>query len=390
MRRFALRLLTILLVVVFMGACINKAPKGVIGKSKMEKILYDYHVAQAMAESQAGDNNAQMYEYVHSVFQKYGITEAEFDTSMVWYSRNSIVLYKMYERINKRLENDANALGANVSNIPLYSQLSTHGDTANVWNGSNFIALVADETSNIQKFTIKADTSYRAGDYYKLIFQSRLVSSQGMGNQSVFVLMQINYSNDSVYSTTSRMMPGDSTVINVNYSPQRADWKTKSIKVTFYMPLDDEPGFRVCCLSDIALVRFHYQQPHELSLDTLSTDTLTIDTMSVDDSQGELKVDNHSGGTINDQSSAGSNLTPHGPAKLKPSQAEVVGNSSDLPSHPSAPQPLRDVTRERLRKAGDKAGNSNHSIKPTLPRKSSNPPVQGPNPNAPAIKWGAR
>ena len=48
----------------------------------LEEILYDYHLAQAMAENGARDSmDFRRYSYVRAVFDKHGVTEAEFDTS---------------------------------------------------------------------------------------------------------------------------------------------------------------------------------------------------------------------------------------------------------------------------------------------------------------------
>ena len=42
--------------------------------------------------------------YIESVFKKHGITQAEFDSSMVWFTRNPEVLTKIYEKVNARLK----------------------------------------------------------------------------------------------------------------------------------------------------------------------------------------------------------------------------------------------------------------------------------------------
>ena len=42
--------------------------------------------------------------YIDAVFTKYGTTKAVFDSYMVWYTRNTEVLSKIYEKVKKRLK----------------------------------------------------------------------------------------------------------------------------------------------------------------------------------------------------------------------------------------------------------------------------------------------
>ena len=74
----------------------------------------------------------QRYLYVQSVFQKHGITEAEFDSSMVWYSSRPDKLYKMYQRLGDRYATESRSLGLGVSETELYANMSSVGDTANI------------------------------------------------------------------------------------------------------------------------------------------------------------------------------------------------------------------------------------------------------------------
>ena len=58
-------------------ACKPSVPSGLIQPDELEEILYDYHLAQAMAENGGGDSvNFRRYSYIQAVFDKYGVTEA--------------------------------------------------------------------------------------------------------------------------------------------------------------------------------------------------------------------------------------------------------------------------------------------------------------------------
>lgn len=85
-------------------ACQVKRPETVLSDKQMEDVLYDYHIAKALGEALSYNENYKRVLYVESVYKKYGITEAQFDSSMVWYARNPEVLSKIYENINARLK----------------------------------------------------------------------------------------------------------------------------------------------------------------------------------------------------------------------------------------------------------------------------------------------
>lgn len=91
--------------------CKPGVPSEIIQPDDMEDILYDYQLADAMAQ-QSSDYAYNQVLYREAVFKKYGITSAEFDSSMVYYTRHTESLHKIYENIAERLRNEALSLGA--------------------------------------------------------------------------------------------------------------------------------------------------------------------------------------------------------------------------------------------------------------------------------------
>ena len=73
-----------------MWSCGKKVPEEIIQPQAMENLLYDYHLATTMSADLPYDENYKKQAYLAYVFQKHGVTEAEFDSSMVWYSRHRV------------------------------------------------------------------------------------------------------------------------------------------------------------------------------------------------------------------------------------------------------------------------------------------------------------
>ena len=95
---------SVVLLVFSLTACKVKRPETVLPDAKMENVLYDYHIAKAMGEEVPYNESYKRVLYIESVFKKYGITQADFDSSMFWFARNPEVLTKIYEKVNVRLK----------------------------------------------------------------------------------------------------------------------------------------------------------------------------------------------------------------------------------------------------------------------------------------------
>ena len=75
--------------VLLFPACKPGVPSDLIQPAELEDVLYDYHIAQAMAETRQDSMNFKRYSYVQAVFEKYGVSEAEFDSTMVLYDSHA-------------------------------------------------------------------------------------------------------------------------------------------------------------------------------------------------------------------------------------------------------------------------------------------------------------
>ena len=98
MKHSLIGLLALLLVM----ACTPTVPSQYIQPSEMEDILYDYHVAQAMARvehpGEAGE--VEKNRNFLAVLNKYGVTQADFDSSLVYYYSHLDRLKKIYTEVN--------------------------------------------------------------------------------------------------------------------------------------------------------------------------------------------------------------------------------------------------------------------------------------------------
>ena len=258
-------------------ACSVDLPSYVISQGKMEHILYDYHLAQGMAEAQGGDVQANRYLYVQKVFEKYHITEAEFDTSMVWYSGHASHLDEMYARIDARLERESFAAGLNIPEEDKFAHYTAEGDTANIWQGRDMVFLQGNREENLYTIVMPADTSFHRGDYFMLRFGNRFVVADNQ--REAYALVQIRYDNDSVVAGHI-MLNGDHD-INLSIPQEKVlkDHDVKSVTCTFYYYFNENlpDAFRLWVVNKPILLRYH-AQPEEKK-DSLPTDSIVIDSL---------------------------------------------------------------------------------------------------------------
>lgn len=97
-----------LLGAVFMVGCGKQVPENIIQPDRMENILYDYHLSISMGNNLSYSDNYQKEAYKNYVFEKHHITEAEFDSSMVWYTRHTEELASLYKKLGERFRSEKN------------------------------------------------------------------------------------------------------------------------------------------------------------------------------------------------------------------------------------------------------------------------------------------
>lgn len=89
-------------------AMIGCRPRHVLSNHEMRDVLYDLHRADGAIQV-AGYNYSHDQEvaaYYKHILDKHGITQAQFDSSLVWYTDNPQIFNKIYPKVLERLEAD--------------------------------------------------------------------------------------------------------------------------------------------------------------------------------------------------------------------------------------------------------------------------------------------
>ncbi len=251
----------------FMVGCKPGVPMDVLSESTMEDVIYDYHMAQSIAE--AGDSfEVRRYGYVQAVFRKHGITEAEFDSSMVWYSANAARLKAIYERVDARYEAQAALLGVGRGPVDVYANLSNRGDTANIWCERDFYVLRPGTWDNRMTFLLEADTTFYPGDTFLWRFRPTFFFQNG--DREAYAALVARFSNDSVVSSSRRLSVSDRTELRLATSVKDT---IKAVSGFIYLPKNEKgEGYRMMAVSNLSLIRFHKPRPKKAPVPAKSSE----------------------------------------------------------------------------------------------------------------------
>jgi len=283
--------LTYLLVLMLVVACKPTVPSEYIQPGDMEDILYDYHLALAMSRQKGGsdvDFNRSLY--FQSVLKKHGVTEAEFDSSLVYYYSHVYRLKDIYSEVNQRLSDEATGLGVAVGDINRYSQYSTTGDTANIWNQQTDLLLVPCPTMNRYDFTVKVDSTFKKGDSFMFQFMSEYIWQSGSKDLTVCIVCK--YEGDSIIQTANHVSSAGTAQVRI---PANRKNKLTDMRGFIYLNdgNDDGNGRKMLFISQIQLIRFHDKtaENEEITNDESSTETPAKDSIQRGDDTPGPKSD---------------------------------------------------------------------------------------------------
>ena len=262
------------------SSCKPSLPGGVLSKGKMTDILYDYHLALAMAHMDDNGDKGQSLAYREAVLRKHDVTSAEFDSSMVYYMRHTELLEDVYKDLTDRYNNEITAMGGSAKEGGEFANLSATGDTANVWNLATSMVFMP-----VKPFNIKVDSTFHKGDRLMLDFDAQFIYQDGMRNG--VAMLAVQFGNDSIAQRTIMIQSTQ------HYSVELSDADSLGIKSVkgYFMLMNGDNGtgvssqttLKLMFLEHIKLIRMHPQKPVAApagSSPSVSSDSLRKDSAS--------------------------------------------------------------------------------------------------------------
>lgn len=285
MKKLMICLVAVMALLFCVSSCKPSLPSGVLSKGKMTDILYDYHLALAMAHMDDNGDKGQSLAYREAVLRKHDVTSAEFDSSMVYYMRHTELLEDVYKDLTDRYNNEITAMGGSAKEGGEFANLSATGDTANVWNLAASMVFMPVKPFNSTSFDIKVDSTFHKGDRLMLDFDAQFIYQDGMRNG--VAMLAVQFGNDSIAQRTIMIQSTQ------HYSVELSDDDSLGIKSVkgYFMLMNDDNGtgvssqttLKLMFLEHIKLIRMHPQKPVAApagSASSASSDSLRKDSAS--------------------------------------------------------------------------------------------------------------
>lgn len=285
MKKLMICLVAVMALLFCISSCKPSLPSGVLSKGKMTDILYDYHLALAMAHMDDNGDKGQSLAYREAVLRKHDVTSAEFDSSMVYYMRHTELLEDVYKDLTDRYNNEITAMGGSAKEGGEFANLSATGDTANVWNLATSMVFMPVKPFNSTSFNIKVDSTFHKGDRLMLDFDAQFIYQDGMRNG--VAMLAVQFGNDSIAQRTIMIQSTQ------HYSVELSDADSLGVKSVkgYFMLMNDDNGtgvssqttLKLMFLEHIKLIRMHPLKPVAApsgSASSASSDSLRKDSAS--------------------------------------------------------------------------------------------------------------
>lgn len=160
LRTFGVSLMTLAL----LSAC-SRVPDGILSEKEMQRVMTDMLIAESMVNVDYNNyktDSLKMALY-ESVFRKHSITQAVYDSSLVWYGRNLDTYMKVYDRVLADLNNRITDLGDVQADAT-----SSSGDSVDIWSRRPYLTLSPRSVFNGVTFDIRPEVSYASGSTFVL------------------------------------------------------------------------------------------------------------------------------------------------------------------------------------------------------------------------------
>lgn len=250
---------TLIASLALLTSCGKEIPDEIIQPGKMEKVLYDYHLMLSLSDNSKNTEKEASKNYI---FQKHSISQADFDSSMVWYTREAKELMTIYNNLNKRFKREyEHTTRLLESREDADTRTFASGDTVDVWVKDNLLWFTKAPLNNQLSFEIKADTTF----YEKDAFQWNMDYYFFAEGEAVMGL-NIVYDNDSVIGMTKSITQSGPQSI---YLHTDSMFNIKTLNGFIYVPekQDKKPNILV---HNISLTRYHQiESPDSLSSDSI-------------------------------------------------------------------------------------------------------------------------
>ncbi len=253
----------------------DRTPSGVLSVNEMGDLIVDMQLAEAYIESHMQDFTDDSSKLVvkQSIFKKYGITQQDYDSSLVWYAHNMDSYIKAHDRAVGKLQSmqqkaikskdesnigqdmELTMEGTNGAMPPRSRQIknpslkkmgaSTKGDSADLWDAPRCYLLAQGAKRGFITFDVRPDVNRQPGDRYQLSYKL------ARGGNEFKVSLNIDYTDGATTQITRGTYSDGWVAIDI-----QSDTARQVRRVYGYVSYDIKPG-QTAYVDSLMLLRTH-------------------------------------------------------------------------------------------------------------------------------------
>jgi len=162
---FVLKISFLLIITLIFAAC-SRVPKGIIPERKMQQILTDMYLAEEIINAdpysfRTVEDKKALYQ---SVFEKHRVTQAIYDSSLIWYGKN----LDIYMQVNNMALTEVTKRIEKIGPIEPETAYSPSKDSVDIWSIGRYHEFYPTALSNVIAFTIRDSEEYSSGSIFVL------------------------------------------------------------------------------------------------------------------------------------------------------------------------------------------------------------------------------
>ena len=162
-----IHLYCILAFICLIASC-SRVPKHIISERKMRVVLFDMLIAEAMVETMPDSFPmiADREQVFDAVFRKHNLTQAGYDSSLIWYGKHMDLYMGIYKLVLRDVNASLSALGE-IKPSPLSGDVSEQ-DSVDIWIYPRMAIFSSERFLNVMTFDINPIAPYLPGSSYVL------------------------------------------------------------------------------------------------------------------------------------------------------------------------------------------------------------------------------
>ena len=148
-----------------LAAC-SPVPDGILSQKDMQAVMTDMEIAESLidADAETYKDDAQKLALYESVFRKYHITRAEYDSSLMWYARN----LDIYMRVVNMVSDDVRSRIDKLGDVQRIDTEVNNNDSVDIWPRRPYLTFTPDAPFNGTTFDLKPTLAYPSGSSFVL------------------------------------------------------------------------------------------------------------------------------------------------------------------------------------------------------------------------------